>query len=136
MTRCIERRGFMALLGSAALCPLIAPAQEPRRPLIGFLGSETAEAFGGRLRAFREGLGESGYMEGRNLMIEYRWAEGQNDRLPDLAGDLVRRRVDLAAVHQFREFATAGGLMSYGGSVADGYRGCGVYAGGILKGDR
>jgi ABC-type uncharacterized transport system substrate-binding protein len=289
MTLCIERRGFIALLGSTALWPLIAPAQEPRRPVIGFLGSETAEVFGGRLRAFREGLGESGYVEGRNLMIEYRWAEGQNDRLPALAGDLVRRRVDLIAVggtpaamaakaasttvpivfsiatdpiavgladslarpggnstgvttlgveigpkqlellqelsprpgvvallvnptnpamadvqsrnllmaagmlglqlrvlyasterefetafarivelgagalvigndlffnsrlphlaaltlrhrlpavHQFREFATAGGLMSYGGNVADGYRGCGVYAGGILKGDR
>src|SRR6266852_1214113 len=89
----IERREFIAALGSVALWPLIAHAQGPRAPVIGFLGSETAELFAGRLRAFREGLSETGYMEGRNLVIEYRWAEGHNDRLPALAADLVRRPV-------------------------------------------
>jgi putative ABC transport system substrate-binding protein len=62
-------------------------------PVIGFLGSASAELWTGRLRAFHQGLSETGYVEGRNVAVEYRWAEGQNDRLPDLAADLVRRRV-------------------------------------------
>jgi putative tryptophan/tyrosine transport system substrate-binding protein len=97
MTLYIERREFMAALGSTALWPLVAHAQESGVPVIGFLGSETAELFAGRLRAFREGLGKTGYMEGRNLAIEYRWAEGRNDRLPALAADLVRRPVNVIA---------------------------------------
>jgi putative tryptophan/tyrosine transport system substrate-binding protein len=289
MTLYMERRGFVAALASAALWARISPAEEPGRPVIGFLGSETAELFAGRLRAFREGLRETGYVEGRNVGIQYRWAEGHNDRLPVLAGDLVGRGVNVIAaggtpaalaakgasttipivfsiatnplmvglagslarpggnstgvttfggeigpkqlellreltpaprvvallvnptnpamadiesrnllmaagmlglqlrvlyastehdfeavfakmaalgaqalvigndllfnsrldqlaaltlrhavpaIHQFREFAAAGGLMSYGGSVAEAYRGVGVYVGGILKGER
>jgi putative ABC transport system substrate-binding protein len=66
-------------------------------PVIGFLGSETPELWARRLRAFHQGLGETGYVEDRNVTIEYRWAEGHNDRLPALAADLVRRQVTVIA---------------------------------------
>jgi hypothetical protein len=66
-------------------------------PVIGFLGSESLDLFAGRLRAFRRGLNEMGFVEGRNLVIEYRWAESQYDRLPALAADLVRRQVTVIA---------------------------------------
>ena len=87
----------MAALGGAALWRLVAHAQEPGVPVVGFLGSETAELFSARLDAFREGLREAGYVEGRNVAIQYRWAEGHNDRLPVLAGDLVRQGVNVIA---------------------------------------
>jgi putative ABC transport system substrate-binding protein len=66
-------------------------------PVIGFLGSEAPELYASRLRVFREGLGETGFVEGRNVAIEYRWAHDQNDRLPALAADLVRRQVNVIA---------------------------------------
>ncbi len=90
----MRRRDFIAGVGSAAALPLAARAQQPGIiPVIGFLSPDSAEAFPRGVAEFRRGLEEAGYVEGRNVTIEYRWAEGQFDRLPRLAGDLVGRRV-------------------------------------------
>jgi putative ABC transport system substrate-binding protein len=77
--------------------PLTSRAQRSALPVIGFLGSESPDLFAGRLRAFRQGLSETGYFEGRNAVIEYRWAEGQYDRLPDLAADVARHKPTVIA---------------------------------------
>jgi len=93
MTVTIGRRELLAALGGAAAWPLAARAQRSAMPVVGFLGSDSPELYADRLRAFRQGLSETGYVEGRSLVVEYRWAEGHNDRLPALAADLVRRNV-------------------------------------------
>ena len=90
----IRRREFITLCGAAAATwPLTAHAQQSAMPVIGYLGAESPAAFESRVRAFRQGLGETGYAEGRNVAIEFRWAEGQHNRLSALAADLVGRQV-------------------------------------------
>jgi putative ABC transport system substrate-binding protein len=89
----VRRRDFITLLGGAASWPLAARAQQPELPVVGFVHSQLADAYGDRLRAFRQGLADTGYVEGRNVAVEYHSAEGQPDRLRALVADLIRRPV-------------------------------------------
>ena len=98
----MRRREFITFLGSAAACPLSARAQLAKMPVIGLLSGESADASANLVLAFKQGLEETGFVEGQNVSIQYRWAEGHDDRLPPLAADLVKHEVAVIA-------ATAGG---------------------------
>jgi putative ABC transport system substrate-binding protein len=93
----MRRREFITLLGSAAAWPFAARAQQPALPVIGYIGSSSAEVNVKRVSAFRKGLGDTGFVEGRNVTIEFRWAQGREERMPDLVADLIRRGVAVIA---------------------------------------
>ena len=94
----MRRRDFLRLLGgTAAAWPVVARAQQTALPVIGFMGSESPDLYADRLRAFRQGLKETGFVEGQNVAVEFRWAQGQYDRYPEFAAELVRRQVAVIA---------------------------------------
>jgi len=93
----MKRREMVAALGGAAVWPLVAHAQQPMIPVIGFLSGRSQDEASSDTAAFHQGLNEMGYVSGRNVVLEYRWAEGRNELLPDLAADLVRRQVAVLA---------------------------------------
>src|SRR5262245_59847042 len=93
----MRRREFISFLGGAVTWPLAARAQQTGLPVIGFIGAESPEPYAERLDAFRQGLKETGFVEGQNVTVEYRWAQRHFDRYPELAAELVRRQVSVIA---------------------------------------
>jgi hypothetical protein len=127
----IRRRQFMALLGSAAAgWPLSASAQQATVPVIGFLSARSPGESASVEAAFRKGLSEAGHVEGRNVHIAFRWAEGQYDRLQSLT--LANRLPSIGA----REYAEAGGLIGYGVNIPNLYRRAAYFVDRILKGTK
>ena len=162
----MNRCEFLTLLGGMAVAwPLTARAQQPAMPMVGFLHAGSPTPMAPYLAAFLRALAEVGYVENKNVAIEYRYAEGQYDRLPQLAAGgftaLARNKADalmvapdtffasrnvqivtlatrhaIPAVYTVRAYVEHGGLMSYGPSVPDSYRQLAVYVGRILKGEK
>ncbi len=95
----MRRRAFITLVGGAAAWPLVARAQRPAKSVIGFLSMASRSTFASRIEGFRLGLRDFGYIEGTNITVEYRFAEGHYERLPELAAELVRSKVDLIVTH-------------------------------------
>jgi putative tryptophan/tyrosine transport system substrate-binding protein len=95
----MRRREFIAGIGTLATSPFVARAQQPAMPVVGYLNSEGPSLFPARAQSFLKGLSETGYVEGRNVQVEYRWAEDRYDRLPEMAADLVRRQVNVIAAN-------------------------------------
>jgi putative ABC transport system substrate-binding protein len=93
----VRRRNFITVLGGAVAWPLAGRAQQPSMPVIGLLDQRSPDELTARLRGFRQGLRDSGFVEGENVTVEYRWAENKMERLPDLAADLLRRQVAVIA---------------------------------------
>src|SRR5215471_13875869 len=116
----MRRRDFISLAGgAAAVWPLAVRAQQPGMPVVGFMSTLSPEKISAPMAGFHQGLRETGYREGQNLAIEYRWAQGHYDRLPELAADLVRRRV---AVLARRERGRSVAADCEGGYSNDSYR--------------
>jgi ABC-type uncharacterized transport system substrate-binding protein len=170
----MKRRTFVLVLGGVITSARRLRAQQKAMPVIGFLSASSPVPFASYVAAFHQGLGEAGYVEGRNVTTEYRWADSHYDRMPALAADLVGRKVDaivagggslgiaaakgatstipivvfgggdlvaglaarhaVPAIYEWREFAQAGGLISYGPSLSGTWRQVGAYVGRILAG--
>jgi|SRR6516165_8457712 putative ABC transport system substrate-binding protein len=109
----MRRREFITVVGTAAAWPLTARAQQPGLPVVGFLHSTSAGPNAGAVSAFREGLKQAGYVDGQNVAIEFRWAEGHYDRLPALATDLVRERVAVIAALGGQSSALAAAMSAF-----------------------
>jgi putative ABC transport system substrate-binding protein len=105
--RSLRRREFIAGVGGAATWPLAARAQQRAMPVVGVINLRSVEAAADNAAAFRKGLGESGYVEGRNVTVEYHWLDGQADRVPALLDDLIRRRVAVIALPAATSIAIA-----------------------------